>query len=80
MSLRAFHKVFIFLSICLTMGFGFWAAGPGGRAPQSFDGAAPPYGGASSVLEFRMGVASFAASFLLSAYLFWFIQKKRIGG
>jgi hypothetical protein len=55
--------VFIFLSICLTMGFGFWAAGPGGRA--------------SSDLEFRMGVASFAAGALLSLYLFWFIRKER---
>ncbi len=66
MSLKAFHIVFILLSILLTVVFGFWAV--------------DDYGRSASRVHLALGVGSFIASGVLVGYGVWFLRKlKNVG-
>ena len=66
MSLKAFHIFFIFVSIVLTVVFGFWAVDDFGRS--------------ASRVHLALGVASFIASGVLVWYGVWFLRKlKHLG-
>jgi hypothetical protein len=63
MSLKAFHILFIVISVVLTAGFGLWAV--------------RNYGQTRDALIFALGAGSFVASVLLAVYLVWFVAKTR---
>lgn len=66
MSLRAFHVLFIVISIALTAGFGVWGI--------------RDYDRTRDALIFILGAGSLVGSVLLTVYLFWFISKmKKMG-
>ncbi len=65
MSLKAFHVVFILISICLAAGFAVWCSS----------------NAASGNSYALMGKGSAAASVALVVYLVWFVRKsKGLGG
>lgn len=63
MSLKAFHVVFIAVSLLLTIGFGVWAV--------------KAYLSTGDATTLAMGVGSFASTILLSVYGVWFLRKLR---
>ncbi|MBI4550523.1 MAG: hypothetical protein HY714_06320 [Candidatus Omnitrophica bacterium] len=63
MSLRAFHILFIVISVFLAAGFGVWAV--------------RHYQATRDALIFVLGAASLVGSVLLAVYLVWFISKTR---
>lgn len=63
MSLKAFHVVFVAVSLLLTLGFGIWAV----RDFQTQDHSYSLY----------LAIASFAAFVLLAVYGVWFLKKLR---
>ena len=61
MSLKAFHVVFILVSLMLTIGFGVWAV--------------KQYLSHGERLTLAMGIGSFASSLGLIVYGSWFLKK-----
>lgn len=61
MSLKAFHILFVAVSILFCLGFGLWAV--------------LDYGSSGSALNLAMGVGSFAGCGALVWYGFWFLKK-----
>ena len=66
MSLKAFHLVFIILSILFSMVFGIWAI--------------VNYGSSEKIAELILGVVSLSGSVGMSFYLYYFLKKfKHVG-
>ena len=63
MSLKAFHIFFITASVVLTLFFGL-------RQTQNASET-------RAMLDWAMGILSFAGSLALTVYLFWFVRKMR---
>ncbi len=61
MSLKAFHIVFIVLSMALAIGFGVWAT--------------RDFAQSGSWVHLSLGVASFIGSVVLACYGVWFLRK-----
>ena len=61
MGLKAFHIVFISVSIALTVGFGVWGI--------------RDYGLSGSGMNLGLGLASLAISLVLLVYGWWFLRK-----
>ena len=63
MSLKAFHILFVTVSVILAVGFGFWCV--------------REYQFRSDVTALLLGAASFAAAIALIVYGRWFLRKLR---
>ena len=61
MSLKAFHLVFIILSIMFTLMFGIWGVGN--------------HGSSGKTAELVMGILSLIGTVGLSIYLYFFLKK-----
>ena len=61
MSLKAFHVVFIILSLICSVGFGIWEI--------------RSYRNTGEVTDLLMGIGSFVVSVLLLIYFRWFLRK-----
>ncbi|MAH75635.1 MAG: hypothetical protein CBC62_05430 [Opitutia bacterium TMED102] len=61
MSLKAFHLVFIILSILFSFVFGIWAV--------------INYGSSDKVAELILGIISLIGSVAMTIYLFFFLKK-----
>lgn len=66
MSLKAFHLVFIILSILFSLVFGIWAV--------------LSYGSSEKTAELVLGIISLVGTLGMSIYLFFFLKKfKHVG-
>ena len=63
MSLKAFHIVFVIVSILCLFGFGFWAVNA--------------YFASGDALNLGMGIASFVGCGVMVVYGKWFLKKLR---
>lgn len=63
MSLKAFHIVFVIVSILCLFGFGFWAVNA--------------YFSSGEALTLGMGIASFVGCGVMVVYGRWFLKKLR---
>ncbi len=61
MSLKAFHLVFVLVSILFTLTFGVWAV--------------INYNTSEKVGELVLGIVSLVGTFVMSIYLFYFLKK-----
>jgi len=66
MSLKAFHVLFVIISVLITLGFGIWSV--------------KQYGITGSGGSLAMGVASFVVSVALVVYGVAFLQKLKKAG
>lgn len=61
MSLKAFHLVFIVLSILFSLAFGIWSV--------------VNYGASDKIAELILGIISLLGALGMSVYLFFFLKK-----